>query len=277
MKKILVPIDFSKISLNALDYAARLAQRSGARLQLLHVCYAPGMISTNTTITLPSADQLRREGLADLEKLKRRTEKRYADIRIACECVSGFAIDEIPAYAEKMKADLIVMGTQGAGFLSERLFGSTATSIIGHSTVPVLAIDRKVRFRPSERIVLATDFAETRPRVLKPLKELAQLFGAEIFILNIVTAPIVAPTMEEMITAYKIDRSLKNVHHTFFYQHHHDVTEGLNAFITRHKMDMVVMIARRHSFFSRLLAEPHTKHMAFHAKVPLLALQAVND
>jgi nucleotide-binding universal stress UspA family protein len=141
----------------------------------------------------------------------------------------------------------------------------------------VLAIDRKVRFRPVERIIFATDFVETRARVLKPLKDLAQLFDAKIYILNIVIEPIVAPAMEEMIAAYKLDRALKNIHHTFFYLHRSDVVEGINDFVSTYKMDMAVMISRRHSFFGRLLAEPHTKHMAFHSKVPLLALQATND
>jgi nucleotide-binding universal stress UspA family protein len=277
MKKILVPVDFSKVSMNAVNYAAHLAMQSGTRMQLFYVCFAPGLISTNTTIELPSADQLRREGIEDLEKLKRKLTKRHEGIRIDCECVCGFPVDEIRLYAEKNKFDLIVMGTQGAGFLSERFLGSTTTSLIGHCVTPVLAIDRKVRFRPAKRIVFATDFVETRPQVLKPLKDLAKLFGAEIFILNIVVEPVVAPTMEEMIAAYKLDRSLQNVHHTFFYKHSPHVVESLNDFISLHKMDMVVMVSRRHSFFSRLLQEPHTKQMAFHAKVPVLALEAVND
>ncbi|ASS50418.1 MAG: hypothetical protein A3D31_12690 [Candidatus Fluviicola riflensis] len=277
MKKILVPIDFSKISLNAMNYAIRLANQSNARVQLLHVCLAPGLISTNTTIALPSADQLLREGLAGLEKLKRRTLKRYPDLKIDCECISGFPIEEIQNHAEKKKADLIVMGTQGAGYLSERFFGSTATSIIGSSPVPVLAIDQKMRYRAIKRIVFACDFVETQPQVLKPLKDMAKLFGAEIFILNVVLAPIVSPTMEETLAAYKLDRSFKNLHHTFFYLHHENIVQGINDFISEYKMDMVVMIARHHSFFSRLLMEPHTKQMAFHAKVPLLALEASNN
>lgn len=277
MKKILVPIDFSKISLNALNYALELARRSGSRIRLFHVSFAPGVISTNTTIELPSADQLRQEGQEELEKLKRKILKRFEGIKIDCECVTGFAIDEIRSWAEKNKPDLIVMGTQGAGFLSERFLGSTATSVIARSSVPVLAIDKKMRFRDVKRIVFAGDFVETRPQVLKPLKDFAKLFNAKIYILNIVQELIVAPTVEETIAAYKLDRSLKNVHHTFFYLHRENVVQGINEFISDYKMDMVVMIPRRHSFFSRLLAEPHTKQMAFHAKVPLLALEAVND
>jgi nucleotide-binding universal stress UspA family protein len=132
MKKILVPVDFSNMSSNALNYAAQLAKRAGAHIQLLHVGYAPITITTNSTFAPPSAEQLRRESLAALERLKRRTEKRYGEIAIGYDCISGFAVDEIPLYAQKNKYDLIVMGTQGAGFLSERLLGSTATAVMGH-------------------------------------------------------------------------------------------------------------------------------------------------
>lgn len=276
MKKILVPIDFSKISINALNYAVQLAKRSGARIQLLHVCFAPGTIPSNTLIELPSANQLIHEGLEDLEKLKRKIVKRHEELTVDCKCVNGFPVEEINRFAQKYKPDLIVMGTQGTGFFSERFFGSTATSLIGTCTVPVLAIDGKMRFRNVKRIVFTSDFLETRTQVLKPMKDLAKLFDAQIFILNIVLSPVVAPTMEETIAAYKLDRSLKNVHHTFFYLHHENVVQGINDFISEYKMDMVVMIARHHSFFSRLLQEPRTKQMAFHAKVPLLALESTN-
>ncbi len=276
MKKILVPLDFSKVSINALNYAVQLAKHTGAKIQLLHVSFAPSTITTNTVVPIPSAAQLLREGMEDLEKVKKKILKRHEDIRIDCKCVNGFPVEEISLFAEKNKPDLIIMGNQGTGYISERFFGSTATTVIGNSKVPVLVIDRKMRFRKVKRIVLACDFVETRLQALKPLKDLAKLFDAEIFILNIVQQQIVAPTVEETIAAYKLDLSLRNLHHTFFYLHNENVVQGINDFVSKHKMDMVVMIPRHHSFFSRLLLEPYTKQMAFHAKVPLLALESTN-
>jgi nucleotide-binding universal stress UspA family protein len=273
MKQILVPIDFSKNAINALNYAIGIAKTTHARLTLLNISFSPQLAALQPSPLLPTADELREQGLKDLEKLRKRLEKKYgSDLQITCHCVTGFPVDEIRLFAEKHKTDLIVIGTQGVSYIEERFLGSTATSLIAKACCPVLAVDITMKFKVPGRILLAADFVETRSQVLKPLKQLAEAADARIYILNIVTDPVTSPSINDMVNGYKLSRSLKNIHHTFFYLHRQDVIAGLNEFISEHRMDMIVMIPRRHSFFSRILTEPRTRRMVFHSKVPLLTL-----
>lgn len=276
MKKILVPLDFSEISLHALRYAVQLAKYAGAHLELLHVCHSGELPAIDITSELILEKELKEEASAELEKLKRKTLKNHPGLHIGYACVAGIPTEEINRYASEHAIDLIILGAQGKGFLEERFLGSTATSVIKHAPAAVLTIPEKLRFRRPKNMVFAVDFIETRPQVLKPLKEMARLFGSEIFILNIVQESVVSPSMKEMIAAYQLDQALKNIHHTFFYLHRDNIVKGINEFVSDYHMDLVVMIPHSHSFFSRILKEPVTKQMAFHSKVPLLTLQSLN-
>ena len=272
MKKILVPVDFSEISDNALDYAVELAQTASASITLLHV-YLPPVFVSDTLNMLPSPARMEQEFLLKMDRIRQTILKKHAHLDISCCCAPGIAVDEIDCYAKAHAIDLIVVGTQGAGYLEEKIFGSTAASLIRMASCSVMTIDKNVHFKAPECILLATDFIETDTNsLLNPLKELAALFGSHIYILNIIKRITIESSAGEIAAGFELDHTLKHFHHTFFYSSHEEVTEGVNEFTEQHKMDMIVMIPHRHSIISRLFTEPQTHKMAFHSKVPLLTL-----
>lgn len=272
MKKILVPVDFSETSENALDYAVEIAQAGKAKLALLHVYLSPVFVS-DTFNMLPTSEQMETNFLKRLEKLRQKILEKHKDLEVSCYCVAGIPVDEIDCYAQAKDMNLIVVGTQGTGYLEEKIFGSTAASLIRKASCSVMTIDKGVRFRVPDRILLATDFVETdTTSLLNPLKELAGLFSSHLYILNVVKRNVIKSSASEIAAGFELDHSLKHFHHTFFYSKHEDVVEGINEFVDQHKMDMIVMIPHRHSIISRLFSEPHTYKMAFHSKVPLLTL-----
>ncbi|MDF3027236.1 MAG: UspA protein [Fluviicola sp.] len=272
MKKILVPTDFSILSDNALDYAVQLAKKTGAELLLFHVYFVPASMY-DPLLIIPSEQELEKETKSSLEKLKEKILKTNPDAKISYHTVAGAAYEEIICYAEKEKVDFIVIGNQGAGYLEERVLGSTASLLIRESKIPVMVIRKEVKFKEPKNFVLAVDFVETDNKtVLKPLKQLARLFKSHVQALNIYTESKVIPTFGEIAEGFRLIHSLKFIHHTFFYRENKDVVAGINDFVAKHDIDMVVMITREHSAISRLFREPHTKAMAFRTKVPLLTL-----
>jgi len=182
MKKILVPIDFSETALNALDYSAELALHTKAELLLFHCFYVPEFVH-GAVLSMDKAEITERECREHLERLKASIQKKHDDINISTFCSHGITIDEINNLTKKEHADLIIIGAHGAGYLEEKLIGSTASALIHEATVPVLVIDRHVKFTPLKNIVLASDFAETdHHSVLKPLKKLVTLFQSHLCI-----------------------------------------------------------------------------------------------
>ncbi|MDO8455401.1 MAG: universal stress protein [Burkholderiaceae bacterium] len=142
--QILVPVDGSPTSEKALDEAIRLAQLSGARLQLLHVVdefgyvtgFEPAMNYVNDIIPL-----MRVAG----EKLLAYDRKKAMDKGVDADCVlideaPGRICDHVAEQARRAKADLIVVGSHGRRGMGRVLLGSDAEQIVRHASVPVLVV-----------------------------------------------------------------------------------------------------------------------------------------
>lgn len=140
---ILVPIDFTVYSTQALDYACDLAARLGARI---HVVNAIGATLPELSVAL--TDQmiasLRDNNVTTLDKLiePRRTQAEFGEITV----VDGDARDAILQAARAVHADLIVIGTHGRRGLSRVLLGSVAEDVLRRAPCPVLAV--RVEIQP---------------------------------------------------------------------------------------------------------------------------------
>jgi nucleotide-binding universal stress UspA family protein len=136
-RSILCPVDLSAASRTAARTAAVMADRFDARLTVVFV----------DDPLLSQAAQRFDEG-----ELARRTETELTRFvqkaigkRPACgyEIVNGDPATEILKAARRLKADLIVMGTQGHRGPKRFFFGSTAATVVKRTTIPVLVVPPK--------------------------------------------------------------------------------------------------------------------------------------
>jgi universal stress protein A len=139
--KILVPVDFSAHSEQAVRVAAELARRYDAALNIIHV-YEPIAYALPEGYVLMSNEQLK-ELWSRLEK-DLDAEKKLAveggAPRVETHLLQGLAVDEICGVAKKQSFDLIVMGTQGRRGLSHLLVGSVAERVLRLAPCPVLTL-----------------------------------------------------------------------------------------------------------------------------------------
>jgi nucleotide-binding universal stress UspA family protein len=141
--KILVPVDFSDHSRRALDEAIGLAEVFGAELHLLH-CYQlhPALIAPYGIVIPETLDHDIR--MAALRRLSEWREKASAQgIRVQEHITANFPSDEIATMAEKLGADLIVMGTRGLTGFKHVLLGSVAERTLRLAPCPVLTVKQR--------------------------------------------------------------------------------------------------------------------------------------
>ncbi len=141
-RNILVPVDFSAASKQALRYACGLADALGASLRIVHVTDNPFIPGGYMEFYAPPveffdrADQLARE---ELEALLTPEEK--AKYRAVMVHRSGLAAQELLAYMEEQKdIDLIVMSTHGRGGVARLMMGSVADKLVRSAPCPVLTL-----------------------------------------------------------------------------------------------------------------------------------------
>ena len=273
MNTILVPTDFSLVSRNAIDYAVEIANKTAAKIVLFHAYQIP-LVNAEVPVPMISLDEMEQLAMKELKKIKDNINTKYGSkINIDCICKCGFAIEEINLFAKENNIGLMVMGMRGSGYLVEKLIGSVTTSLMNKSTCPVLAVHQNLKYTEIKKIVLASDFKTVHNQsALNTLKQLANLFKAHVYILNVVANADLVNTIDEVSEKIKMKNDFDGIDYSFHTTENADVVEGVNKFIAEQKMDMLVMIPRVHSWFNSLIHESNTKKMAFHAHVPLLAL-----
>jgi nucleotide-binding universal stress UspA family protein len=148
ISKILVATDGSEVATKSIQYAVDLAKQTGATLILLSVVDRGFIIAqsipdmaTPTHFIEPIEDYLRQAAEAYLEN----AEKLCREKRVESEKVirSGHPVEEIVEEAEKLKVDLIVMGSHGKSALKAALLGSVTFGVIHKDTkIPVLVVRR---------------------------------------------------------------------------------------------------------------------------------------
>jgi nucleotide-binding universal stress UspA family protein len=130
---LLVPVDFSDRSDQALAYAITMAQKLQARMTLLHVIYMPPLAGANLTTQMTAIEAAAQQAI---EKCLQQV--RSAGVQgesIVCQAIPW---QEIVERAKDLHADLIVMGTQGRTGLQHVLLGSVAEKVVRLAPCPVL-------------------------------------------------------------------------------------------------------------------------------------------
>lgn len=145
-KKILVPLDFSACSEEALRMAKELATTFDARLLVLHVIDTKALEALNNMgLASPSEEKIQKKKLRHFARLKARTllqtpdSKKLGIERILSE---GKPFVEIIRTARTEKVDLIVMGSYGGqtSDVGRIFFGSTAEQVVRTANCPVLCV-----------------------------------------------------------------------------------------------------------------------------------------
>jgi len=141
LQRILVPIDFSDHSKNALKYATSFALQFKASIDLIYVVEPttyPADFSFGQ-IGFPNVEEeLRVHGSEELENL---ITKEIGGKVESCKIVrTGKPFYEINQYAQERDIDLIIIATHGHSGMEHILFGSTAEKVVRKAPCPVLVV-----------------------------------------------------------------------------------------------------------------------------------------
>ena len=193
LERILVPVDFSSTSREALALAASLARRAGGRLTLLHVGATPTYSMTQAwspSMHMPIHElqqRMKRESQALVERWLQSDVPHGVEARTVLR--EGFPPEEI--VAEANEHDLVVIGTHGRTGTDRVVLGSVAERVVRHCKVPVLVAPGVSREAgrpvdtPFENVLVAIDFSESSTRALRAGIAMARTTGAKLTLLHV--------------------------------------------------------------------------------------------
>ncbi|MGZ3883843.1 MAG: universal stress protein, partial [Bacteroidia bacterium] len=249
MKNILVPIDFSAPSDNAVIYASNMARLISARLVLLHCYHVP--VANYETGYIPPTFDMDEAAKKEMGRYVKKLKSKFPNLSVNSLVKMGFAGDLIEETAKEQNAELIVMGITGhAGILKEHLIGSISVQIARDSCIPVLIIPEGSKFKELKRIGFACDYdlELERNSTINKVKDFCDLFHAELEILN-VEKPNEEISIEKSHVENYVEEHLKTVNHKTYVITEDEVDKGLLELVNRNHIDMVITCPRKHNLF----------------------------
>jgi len=274
MNTILVPLDFSEPSENALEFAVGIANDLKANILLLHTEQMPiaSYELEPVAFTIQNNIELNTNLLLDRANKIKEIYPSIGSINYSVEM--GDLKSNITEYIRKKNIDLIVMGITGkTSTLSKVFFGSNAITISRSAKVPVIIVPNKCRYSGIKNIAYACDYREHAEGVndLIEIKNISKIFKALLNVIHIIPEGHLL-TDKEVETDTYIESQLDNIKHRSFIFPRKNIVAEILDFIQVQKVDLIVLEQAKHSFFHEIFYPSVTKELAFNSPIPVMTI-----
>lgn len=299
LNRILVPLDFSESSVEALRFALPLARATGARLDLLHVLEpvhaALGPRGARRDLPLAPDVPRQRSALARLKRLAAVAARR--PLRTNPLVREGVPSQAIITTAAELRSSLLVLSTRGYTGLQRFLLGSTAEAVVRRAPCPVLTVRKHVLARQGKppsppsgrlrRVLVPVDFSAPSRSLLAFAVAFAAQFGASLVLLHVV-ARINVPSRMIAYAAQLQRTLLQDAMATLADWAHRLVPADLpTAQIVRagepydvirtvartQRADLIIMATRGHGALKRFFIGTTAGRVVRHAPCPVLVVR----
>ncbi|WBL44547.1 universal stress protein [Algoriphagus halophytocola] len=265
--KVVVALDFSDISLNALDFAVALAEKKDGEIILVHVIEAVFDFASQASVALESMH-------ADAEKLMKKSivGRKNTGLKFRSVIKEGTASISISKLATEVGATLIVMGTQGSSGILKSLMGSTTINLIKEATVPTLVVPAESDPSFIQKVAIAMEFADDETDFIEWVIGLSKRWESGLEFVHVQTGlennvdQKISELVKFMETNYP--KTPTKIHK--FYAK--TAVEGLDQYLEENENVVLVMSHHHKNVWDQILSRSQTMKMIFHSKVPILVM-----
>ena len=276
MKKIIVPIDFSKYSEYALEAAAILAKKNKCQILALHMLE----ISDAILINSDSEEHAKVVFFVKLAEQKFKTflDKDYlAGVSIVPIIKHYKVFSEVSKVAQEHDVDLIVMGSHGTGKFSDYFVGSNTDKVVRNSNIPVLVIKRKPKSLDFKNVIFTSDFSQEAVRPYINACHLLANFDSNIHLLNITVEGERFRTTSEMENTMKEFLQMANGNLDKITDAHYvsevSVKRGVLSYAKKINADLIIIPTHGRKGLSHFFEDSISEDLANHARLPVMTFR----
>ncbi|MCL7752181.1 universal stress protein [Polaribacter sp. Z022] len=274
MKNILVPIDFSKSSEYASKVASKIAKKTGATIYLIHLIELPkGVIdiASSSKFSIP-------ESMLYLRKIREkillfRDQFFNKSIKVEYFIKLNNPLDGIIKYADKIDADIIIMGSKGLSELEEITIGSNTEKVVRTSKRPVIVVKKDFEKFKLKNLVFASNFKEENKEVFDKFVHFANTFNSKIHLLKVNTPAnfqVTSETKQEIqnfISDFNLKKHKINVYNDV------SVEKGILNFSKEINADLIALSTHGRSGLAHLFTGSVTKTLSKNALKPMFTIK----
>ena len=275
MKRILVPVDFSKEAESAAKIAASIERKTGSEIFLVPMLELPvntiDPAEMNTISSEPQIIYFMKLAHEKFDKFKKLPF--FKGLRVIETIQFQHAFSGIINESEKNNIDLIVMGSQGASGLQEMFIGSNTEKVVRRSKVPVLVVKKGVTEFVVNDLIFASDFNKESKSTFHRVIEFANLFDAKIHLLYINTIHNfnTSKNIESRIVAFMEDFDFTNYSTNIY--NDISIEKGILSYARDIDADLIALNTHGRSGLSQLFNGSIGQELANHALRPVVTFK----
>lgn len=277
INKILVPVDFSRHSKNALELAIFIAKAHKAKIEVLHVIdpsrtlFASGTGSSNRDIEQEYLQHVIETVDMHLKKLISNQENTEG-LSINSHIDRGSVLKSIQRQVNALQTNLVVMGTRGVSGLDEFLIGSKTERVVRHSPVPVLVVRERVSEPKFKKIVFASNMKDNQKEALRKLMSFQECFDSELHLLYVNTSTNFTPSADIKAKAQELTASVELKNYVLEIESAYNEENGIIRYANQIDADLIVLATHQRTGISHYFAGSITEDMVNHANRPILTI-----
>jgi len=277
---ILVPLDFSESSLNALYTALAMAKRQGAKLTLLHVVNESLLSYHHSDImplasAVPLIETMCDEAQDMLREIANNAAKEHG-IEAQTQTTRGFVPSEICKVVERLGSDLVVMGTHGASGLREFFMGTNAFAVVKHAPCPVLTVPTNGKWESFSKILFPV---RDTPGALEKYEFLRKIIRKNNATLHVLGLPDAGNSSSEGWVEKSIQKFKRKLRDddveclAQMLQPTEQIAQQVMKTAKTAQSDLIAITATLDYGIRDFFVGPYTQQIVNHARVPVLSIR----
>ena len=274
MKTILVPIDFSSRSEYAAKLAAKIEKKTSCKVYLLHLVELPtGIVDmgAGTNFSIPESMMYIRKVKEKIIELKDRFFSSKSNVTYAIRFENPHI--GIQEYAKKIKAELIIMGSQGVSDFEEMIIGSNAEKTVRTSDIPVIVVKTDSDSFKLKNLVFASNYKEENKEAFKKFLAFAKVFKPKIHLLKINTIGKFESTAVSKEKIHDFIEGIDMPKHTVNVYNDTSVVKGIINFSRDIDADLIALCTHGRSGLSHLFNGSITKSLSKSVLRPVITFK----
>lgn len=265
MSTIILPTDFSKNAMRAIDFAFDFFNKEDNHFILCHFYDIPrGGTSRLFTIL----DQLKEQAERSMLKVKDTVEKKYDKHHITLSTIvkQGNVSSKVERLSKEVNADFIIMGTKGTSGLQEILIGSNTSKLLKRINIPVFAIPEDYHRNLIEELFFSYDGQSIGKNAIEFISSFSNNNSLPIRLLH------VRKEDESPLQNWNEVKNVFNNHRISLHEvYSSSYEEGIKRTIHNEKC-MLVLIKRKQSIWESLINRSDSRKIVRHLAVPILVI-----
>jgi nucleotide-binding universal stress UspA family protein len=271
MKKILCPTDFSEAAHNAIAYAAKFAQASGATMTLFNVqslfSLSPVELVRGKAFTIESVSQ-------QLEDQSREVSRVF---RISCDARVQPSTSVLSKVIEQKaeEYDLLIMGTAGPDDFYKFFAGSNTYNTITRSNIPAILVPENCVYSPIEKVVYAYNYLVERKLPMTQLVPWIKKLKPQLTILEVMEEAHSIDADDDLKDVQQLLRLLySEIQFGFDTLHSGHVAKSIHEYMVMNTTDMLVLCSKHRNFIAEMFHNSVLKSISSIATYPVFILHA---